>query len=77
VGWAETRYGSLIIMDVKLRHGARRFPFFLRQTNDKLTAAMGGRARRKAVILLASVLALTGADVGAIGALAPQLESSR
>src|SRR5579864_4603190 len=48
----------------------------MRRGNDKLTATVGGPARRKAILLLASVLALSGADVGAIGALAPQLESA-
>jgi predicted MFS family arabinose efflux permease len=66
----------LINMDVKLRQGALRLPRFLIHSNDRLTATIGGRARRKAVILLASVLALSGADVGAISALAPQLESA-
>jgi predicted MFS family arabinose efflux permease len=69
-------HGSLIDMDVKLRQRAHWPPPFLTQGNDKLTDAMGGRARRKAVVLLASVLALSGADVGAISALAPQLESA-
>jgi MFS family permease len=63
-------------MNAKPRQGARRLPLFLHQGNDKLTAAIGGRARRKAVVLLASVLALSGADVGAISALAPQLETA-
>jgi hypothetical protein len=66
----------LINMDVKLRQGALRLPRFLIHSNDRLTATIGGPARRKAVILLASVLALSGADVGAISALAPQLESA-
>jgi MFS family permease len=48
----------------------------LHRGNDKLTATIGGRARRKAIFLLAAVLALSGADVGAISALAPQLESA-
>jgi predicted MFS family arabinose efflux permease len=48
----------------------------LDRSNAKVTATIGGRARRKAVFLLASVLALSGADVGAISALAPQLESA-
>ncbi len=41
-----------------------------------LTDKMGGRARRRAVLLLAGVLALGSADTGAVGALAPQLEQS-
>src|SRR5579864_6555582 len=48
----------------------------MRRGNDKLTATVGGPARRKAIVLLAAVLALSGADVGAISALAPQLESA-
>jgi predicted MFS family arabinose efflux permease len=48
----------------------------MRRSSDKLTAAVGGRARRKAIVLLAAVLALSGADVGAVSALAPQLESA-
>lgn len=48
----------------------------LRRTDEKVTDIAGGPARRKAVVLLAAVLGLSGADVGAIGALAPQLESS-
>lgn len=36
--------------------------------------AVGGPARRRVVVLFASVLALESADLGAIGAVAPQLE---
>ena len=41
-----------------------------------LTDKVGGRARRRAVLLLGSILALASADVGAVGALAPELERS-
>lgn len=39
-----------------------------------LDEKLGGRARRRAVLLLAGCLALGSADVGTIGAVAPQLE---
>ena len=42
----------------------------------RLTELAGGPARRKAILLLAAVLSLSSADVGAISALAPQLESA-
>lgn len=41
-----------------------------------LTDRLGGKARRRAVLLLGAVLALASADTGAIGALAPELERS-
>lgn len=40
----------------------------------RLTDTLGGRARRTAVLLLASVLGLGTADTGTVGALAPKLE---
>ncbi len=43
---------------------------------DRLTAAIGGPARRRAVLILAAVLGLQSADSGAVGALAPQLETA-
>jgi MFS family permease len=62
--------------DARLRTGARWFHQRVRQSTDRLTATTGGPARRNAILLLAAVLALSGADVGAISALAPQLESA-
>jgi len=47
----------------------------VRRVSEKLTEAAGGPARRKAILLLAAVLSLSGADIGAVSALAPQLES--
>ena len=44
--------------------------------SGRLTEVAGGPARRKAILLLAAVLSLSSADVGAISALAPQLESA-
>ena len=41
-----------------------------------LTAKVGGRARCRAVLVLGGILALGAADVGAVGALAPELERS-
>lgn len=43
---------------------------------DMLTDKVGGPARRRAILLLGSILALGAADTGAIGALAPDLERS-
>ncbi|MBV9660212.1 MAG: MFS transporter [Acidimicrobiales bacterium] len=40
-----------------------------------MTGIMGGPARRKCILLLAAVMSLSGADIGAVSALAPQLES--
>lgn len=48
----------------------------MRSLVDRLTEQVGGAARRRAVLLLASVLALDSADKGAIGALAVELERS-
>jgi predicted MFS family arabinose efflux permease len=45
-----------------------------RRAGNKLTDVLGGPARRRVVVLLASVLAMDSADKGAVGALAPQLE---
>jgi len=42
----------------------------------KLTGELGGPARRRAIIVLACVLGLNGADTAAVGVLAPQLESA-
>jgi hypothetical protein len=36
----------------------------------------GGPARARVIVLFAAVLALSGADAGTVGAVAPQLESS-
>lgn len=41
-----------------------------------LGARIGDRSRQKAVLLLAAILAVESADLGVMGALAPQLESS-
>ena len=65
-----------IAPDSKVRHSAHRLQDDLQRRRDSLSAAVGGRARRKAIGLLAAVLALSGADVGAVSALAPQLESA-
>jgi MFS family permease len=65
-----------IDLDGGVSRGARWFQLRMRRGSDKLTATVGGPARRKAIVLLAAVLALSGADVGAISALAPQLESA-
>ena len=43
---------------------------------ERVTDAVGGPDRRRAVLLLTGVLSLSSADSGAIGALAPQLEQS-
>ncbi len=48
----------------------------LHREADKLTEQMGGPARRRAILLLGAVLALTSADQGAVGGVAPQLEGS-
>lgn len=48
----------------------------LRPGVEKLTAQLGGPARRRTVAFLAAILALDSADQGAIGAVAPQLERS-
>lgn len=44
------------------------------QRIERVTEQLGGPARRRAVLLLGSTLALSGADSAAVGALAPQLE---
>ncbi len=43
---------------------------------DAVTDRVGGPARVRAVLLLASVLALSAADTGAVAAVAPRLESA-
>jgi len=43
---------------------------------ELVTDRVGGRARVRAVVLLASVLALSSADTGAISAIAPKLETT-
>lgn len=43
---------------------------------DRMVDAIGGRARRRAVLILAAVLSLSSADGGTIGALAAQLEKA-
>lgn len=43
---------------------------------DRLTAHLGGPARRRAVVLLACMLGLDAADKGMVGAIAVQLERS-
>lgn len=43
---------------------------------QRLADELGGSARTRVIFLLACILALDGADKGAIGALAPQLEAS-
>ncbi len=43
---------------------------------EQVTETVGGPARRRAIVLLASILALDAADQGAIGAVAPDLERS-
>lgn len=48
----------------------------LHRGGEKLTDQLGGLARRRAIVLLACVLALDSADKGAVGALAPQLEAA-
>ena len=48
----------------------------LREGAARLTEQLGGTARRRVIFLLAAVLSLDSADKGAIGAVAPQLESS-
>lgn len=45
-----------------------------RAGHARLTDALGGPARRRAVLMLAAVLSLSSADVGAVGAMAAQLE---
>ncbi len=61
--------------------GMARHPFEsiaerLRPRVEQVTETVGGPARRRAVVLLASILALDAADQGAIGAVAPDLEKS-
>jgi MFS family permease len=65
-----------IDVEGKVRLRSRRLHGEVQRGKDKLNEIVGGRARRKAIVLLAAVLALSGADVGAISALAPQLESA-
>lgn len=55
---------------------ASRMHRLMRRGSGRLTQVAGGPARRKAILLLAGVLSLSGADVGAISALAPQLETA-
>lgn len=43
---------------------------------NRMAAAIGGRARRRAVFILAAVLSLSSADGGTVGALAAQLEAA-
>ncbi len=40
---------------------------------DRLTVLVGGRVRLRVIVLLAGVLALSAADTGAVGAVAPEL----
>jgi MFS family permease len=56
--------------------GARWLRVKSRRSSERLTETFGGPARRKAIMLLAAVLSLSAADVGAISALAPQLEAA-
>lgn len=48
----------------------------LRRIDDGLTRRLGGPARKRVILVLAAVLALNGANSGAIGAMAVQLERS-
>lgn len=47
-----------------------------RAGHARLTDALGGPARRRAILMLAAVLSLSTADIGAVGAMASQLERS-
>ncbi len=42
--------------------------------SEAVTEKLGGPARRRAIFFLACILALDSADIGAVGALAPELE---
>ncbi|MDA8295822.1 MAG: MFS transporter [Actinomycetota bacterium] len=59
-----------------VRSGAERVDGVLEQGIERLSAAAGGSARLRVIIVLASVLGLDSADQGAIGAVAPALERS-
>jgi predicted MFS family arabinose efflux permease len=48
----------------------------VRAGDAALTDKVGGRARRRAILILAAVLAVSSADQGAVAALAPQLEAA-
>ena len=47
-----------------------------RSIDDALTRRLGGAARKRVILVLATVLALNGANSGAIGAMAVELERS-
>lgn len=66
----------LATVDDAVRDRTRWLRLYWRRGNERLTDAIGGPARRKAVLILAAVLSLSAADVGAVSALAPQLEDA-
>ncbi len=47
-----------------------------RAGQDLLTDKLGGPARVRVILVLAAILSVDGVDKGAVGALAPQLETS-
>lgn len=59
-----------------IEHGAEAVERGVDRGRAALTEKVGGQARIKVVILLASVLGLASADTGAVSAVAPQLERS-
>lgn len=59
-----------------LEQGAHVLEHQVERGVEALTERIGGRARTRAVLLLAAVLALSSADTGAVSAVAPQLERS-
>jgi MFS family permease len=61
---------------VVVERGAEAIGRRVEQGIDAVTEKVGGPARVRVVVLLAAVLALSSADTGAIGAIAPRLESS-
>lgn len=66
-------------MTAAFEGAARSLPFLrtgIRHANRRITDTAGGPARLRVILLLGATLGLSGADVGAIGALAPQLESA-
>jgi len=54
---------------------ARALRWLGRQISGQVVGIVGGPARTRVVVLLASVLALSSADTSTVGAVAPQLES--
>ncbi len=61
---------------VVVERGVERGAVVIQSGVDALTTRVGGPARARVVVLLASVLALSAADTGAIAAVAPRMETT-